>query len=167
MYRTLLSILADLNDAVVWIVSTRAIMSKSSSSCINIFCLYWRHQLQFLSTSPLFSIFFHFFIKAQVLILVLEFTLWLAKTAKYTILQVLLFFIWLLLGLVVWPRLGDPFVFENPRGVCAFVRMVKFQLLAQFPLDHLSYPVVSCLILFWLSSWISFISQTKIIVLLE
>ena len=26
---------------------------------------------------------------------------------------------WLLLGLVVWPRLGEPFVFQNPRGVCA------------------------------------------------
>ena len=34
--RTLLSILADLNNAVVWIVSTRPVISKSSSPGINI-----------------------------------------------------------------------------------------------------------------------------------
>ena len=33
--RTLLSILADLNNAVVWMVSTRPLISKSSSPCIN------------------------------------------------------------------------------------------------------------------------------------
>ena len=33
--RTLLSILADLNNAVVWMVSTRSVISKSSSPCIN------------------------------------------------------------------------------------------------------------------------------------
>ena len=29
-----------------------------------------------------------------------------------------LFFCWLLLGLVVWPKLGDSFVCQNPWGVC-------------------------------------------------
>ena len=33
--RTLLSILADLNNAVVWIVSTRPVTSKSSGPCTN------------------------------------------------------------------------------------------------------------------------------------
>ena len=33
--RTLLSILDDLNDAVVWMVSTRTLISKSSSPCTN------------------------------------------------------------------------------------------------------------------------------------
>ena len=33
--RTLLSILADLNNAVVWMVSTRPLISKSFSSCTN------------------------------------------------------------------------------------------------------------------------------------
>ena len=35
VYRTLLSILADLNNAVVWMVSTRLLISKSSSRCNN------------------------------------------------------------------------------------------------------------------------------------
>ena len=33
--RTLLSILADLNNAVVWTVSTRPVISNSSSPCTN------------------------------------------------------------------------------------------------------------------------------------
>ena len=33
--RTLRSILADLNNAVVWIVSTRSVIFKSSSTCNN------------------------------------------------------------------------------------------------------------------------------------
>ena len=33
--RTLLGILADLNNAVVWMVSTRPLVSKSPSPCIN------------------------------------------------------------------------------------------------------------------------------------
>ena len=33
--RTLLSILADLNNSVVWMVSIRPLMSKFSSSCTN------------------------------------------------------------------------------------------------------------------------------------
>ena len=35
VYRTLLSILADLNNAVVWMVSTHSVNSKSFSLCIN------------------------------------------------------------------------------------------------------------------------------------
>ena len=33
--RTILSILADLNNVVVWMVSTRPVISKSSSRCID------------------------------------------------------------------------------------------------------------------------------------
>ena len=33
--RTLLSILADINNAVIWMVSTRPVISKSSSPCTN------------------------------------------------------------------------------------------------------------------------------------
>ena len=47
-----------------------------------------------------------------------SFTQWSTGTAKFTIRQVL-FFNWLSLGLVVWPRLGDPFVSENPKELCA------------------------------------------------
>ena len=79
---------------------------------------------------------------------------------KQQIRQVL-FFCWLLLSLVVWPRLGDLFVSQNLREICAshfldgfyivhipFVRMVKFKLLALFSVDYLPHSVVSSQILF-------------------
>ena len=54
-----------------------------------------------------------------------NFTLWSAGTSKSTILQVLLFFSFLFFFFffvvdynLVWPRLGNPFVSQNPRGVC-------------------------------------------------
>ena len=49
----------------------------------------------------LFSLYFHF-------------TLWSTGMAKTTIQQVFLF-CWLSLGLVVWTRLGDPFISQNLR----------------------------------------------------
>ena len=82
-----------------------------------------------------------------------NFSLWSVGTAKSAIWQVLLF-CWLSLGLVVWPRLGELFVSQNHREVCAFhflgkfsmtlvpfVRMVKFKLLSRFTVDHLPLPV--------------------------
>ena len=57
-----------------------------------------------------------------------NFTLWSAGTAKSTILQIL-FFCWLLLVLVVWPGLSDPFVWQNPRGVlCVSFSRTEFGL---------------------------------------
>ena len=50
-----------------------------------------------------------------------NFTLLSAETAKSTIQQVLWVFFFLFVVdyyLVVWPRLGDPFVFQNPREFC-------------------------------------------------
>ena len=58
-----------------------------------------------------------------------------------------------------WPGLSDLFLPQNPGEfcashspgrilVCAFGSMVKFQFLVQFPADHLSYPVMSSLVLF-------------------
>ena len=115
--RTFLGILADLNNAVIWTVSTRPVISKSlyhsfgdctKSTNYNWYNCYFRVQQFFLFPSkvvvliPLFAFF--------------QFTLWSVGTAKSTILQVL-FFCWLSLGLVVWPRLGDPFISQNSKGV--------------------------------------------------
>ena len=65
------------------------------------------------------------------------------------------------LVLVFWLRLGDLFVSQNLRKFCVsfflgrfcfvripFGRMVKFQFLAQFSVDHLPHPVISSLIFF-------------------
>ena len=111
--RTLLSILTVLNNAVVWMVSTRPSTSKSSSPfsnplvtvpnapiTIGVIVTYMFHSFfNSLARSRYLSFFSHSF----------NFILWSAEIAKSTILQVL-FFCWLLLSLVSWPRLGDPFV---------------------------------------------------------
>ena len=54
-----------------------------------------------------------------------SFILWSARIAKSTILQIL-FFCWLLLGLVFWLRFGDQSVCWNPIGVyvCHFLGQV-------------------------------------------
>ena len=46
--RTFLNILADLNNAVVWTVSTRPVISKSSSPCTNPLVTVLKQQLQLL-----------------------------------------------------------------------------------------------------------------------
>ena len=44
------------------------------------------------------------------------FSQWSVGTAKFTILQIL--YCLLTITLVVWPRLGNPLVFQNPKAVC-------------------------------------------------
>ena len=120
--RTLLGILAILNNAVVWMMSTRPPTSKSSSPFSNplvtvpkvsitigiiVTCMFHSF-FNSLARSRYLSFFSHSF----------SFILWSAGTAKSAILQVLFFFFcWLLLSLVFWPRLGDPRVCQSPIGV--------------------------------------------------
>ena len=97
VFRTFLSILADVNNAVVWRVSNRPVISKSSSPCtdpfvtvsiiIGIIVTFMFHILFFNSPerSRYLSLFFYS----------LNFTLWLTGTAKSKILQVLYF--WLII----------------------------------------------------------------------
>ena len=113
--RILLSILAVLYNAVVWMVSTRQPTSKSSCPFSNplvtvpnapitigiiVTCMFHSF-FNSLARSRYLSFFSHSF----------SFILWSAGTAKSTILQVLYFCFWLLLSLVFWPGLGDPFVY--------------------------------------------------------
>ena len=49
--RTHLSILADFNNAVVWIISSCPQISKASSTFTNLWGLSWAHQLQLVSLS--------------------------------------------------------------------------------------------------------------------
>ena len=102
--RTLLSILANLNNAVIWMVSTRPPMSKSSSSIINPLVTYQAQQLLLISLSLSCSIFFCSLARSRYLSffsLSFSFTLWSAGTAKSTIRQVLFFCRWLSLGVVI------------------------------------------------------------------
>ena len=95
VYRTLLSILADINNAVVWVVSTRPLISKFSSPCTN--------PLGTVPSTPITTgitiiFMFHKFFSSlarsaylSLFSLSFSFTLWSGKTAKFTILQVLFF----------------------------------------------------------------------------
>ena len=122
---TLLSILAVLSNAFVWMVSTRPPTSKTSSPFYNplvtvpnppitigiiVTCMF--HSF-FNSLARYLSFFSHSF----------SFILWSAGTAKSTILQVLFFFFFCLL---FWPRLDDPCVCRSPMGVyvCHFLGRV-------------------------------------------
>ena len=135
--RTLLGILAVLNNVVVWMVSTRPPTSKSSSPFSNplvtvpnapitisviVTCMFHTF-FNSLARSRYLSYFSHSF----------SLILWSAGIAKSRILQVLFFlfsffffFCLLTLGLVFWPRLGDPFVCQSPIGVyvCYFLGQV-------------------------------------------
>ena len=122
----LFSVFYLLNNVVVWMVSTRPPTSKSSSPfsyCTKSTNYNWYnchlhvpYFFQFPSKVEVFILLFTFF----------QFILWSAGTAKSTILQVL-FFCWLLLGLVFWPRLGDPSVRQSPIGL--YVRYFLGQVL--------------------------------------
>ena len=118
-----------LNNAVVWMVSTRLPSSKPSSPfsnplvtvpnaliTIGIIVTFMFHRFfNSLASSRYLSFFSHSF----------SFILRSAETANSTVLQVLLF--WgLLVGMVFWPRLGDPCVCQSPRGVyvCYFLWQV-------------------------------------------
>ena len=116
---TLLSILAVLNNAVVWMVTTRLPTSKSSSP--------FNNPLVTVPNAPItigiiITCMFHSFFNSQARSRYLsfyftffQFYFWLAGTESSTILKVLFFL--LLLGLVFWQRLGDPCVCQSPIGV--------------------------------------------------
>ena len=114
--RTALSILADLNNTVIWMVSTCPLISKSFSPFINRLLTVPNAP----STNGITATFmFHSFFSSleryrnlSFFSLSFSFTQWSARTAKFTIQQVL-FFYWLSLGLVVWPRWRHPFVTPN------------------------------------------------------
>ena len=94
----LLSILTDLNHAVVRTVFTRPVISKSSSPCTNplVTLLNATITISIIVTFMLHSFFFNSLARSRYLCLFLHsfnFTLWSAGTAKSTILQVLSFFV--------------------------------------------------------------------------
>ena len=132
--RTLLSILAVLNNVVVSMVSTRPLTFKSSSPLSNPLVTVLNAPITIaLIITYVFHSFFNFLARPRYLSIFshsFSFILWSAGTAKSTILQVL-FFCWLLLGRVFWPRLGDPCVCQSPIGdyVCYFLRQVQGWLL--------------------------------------
>ena len=133
---TLLSILANLNNAVVQMVSTRHLILKSFSLCTNHLVIVMSapftigYFTQLLSCTVFFFFFWFFSFNSlarsrylSFVSLSFSFTLWWTWIANSTVWQVLfsfLFFFLLSLGLVIWPRLNDLFVSQNTQIICAF-----------------------------------------------
>ena len=103
--RTLLSILADLNHAVVWMVSSRPLIYTSSSHYTNPLVTVPRALIKIgIITTFMFHNFFNFLARSKYLFLFLHsfnFTLWSTGTAKSTILLVLYFFFFFLLLIII------------------------------------------------------------------
>ena len=126
--KTLLSILAVLNNTLVWIVSTRPPTSKSSNPLDNPLVTVIKAPIIIgIIVTFMFHSFFNSLARSRYLFFFSHSFRWSAGTAKSTILQVLFFCCWLLLGLVFWPRLGDPSVCQSPIGV--YVRHFQRQML--------------------------------------
>ena len=96
IFRTLLSILANLNNAVVWMVSTHPLISKSSSPCTSSLVTVLSVPITIgITIVYMFHSFFSSLARSRYLSLFslsFSFTLWSAGMAKSTIWQVLFFF---------------------------------------------------------------------------
>ena len=116
--RILLRIQADLNNTVVWIVSTRPLISKFSSLRTNLLVSVARAPIiNGITITFIFHNFFNSLARSWYLYFFsfsFNFTLLSARTqfGRFS------FSCWLGLGLVFCLRLGDPFVFQNPRDLC-------------------------------------------------
>ena len=114
--KVLLSILANLNNVIVWMVSTLSLISKCPSPCTNplvtllsepitidIIVIFMFHNFfSFLARSKYLSRFFAFF----------QFYPVISRSGKLHYLAGSLF-CWQSQGLFVWPRLRDPFISQN------------------------------------------------------
>ena len=93
--RTLLRILANLNNAVVWMVPSCLVISKSSSPCTNHSVIVQRAPITIgIIVTFMFHRFFNSLAKSRYLSFFshsFNYTLWYAGTAKSTIMQVLYF----------------------------------------------------------------------------
>ena len=121
--RTLLSSLTDFDNAVIWVVSTHPLISKSSSPRTNPLLTVRRAPITIVIT---ITFMFHsfFLIPWQVPGTYLSFRFRSILLFGQPVQQrphfgMFSFSYWLSLGLVVWPRLGNLFLSQNPRGVWA------------------------------------------------
>ena len=96
VFRTLLSILTDMNNAVVWIISTHPVISKSFCPCTNTFVTVPRAHITIcIIITFMFHSFFNSLARSKSLSLFshsFNFIPWSTGTAKSTSLQVLFFF---------------------------------------------------------------------------
>ena len=125
--RTLLSILFVLNNAVVWMVSTHPPTSNSSRPFNNLLVTVTKAPITIgVIVTCMFHSFFNSLAKVEELILLFlffQFYSVVSQDSKVDNFAIFFFFFWLLLGMVIWPILGDPCVGQRPIGVyvCQFL----------------------------------------------
>ena len=125
--RTLLSILAVLNNAVVWMVSIRPPTSKSFGPFNNPLVIVPKAPITIgVTVTFIFHSFFQ--LPSKVFIFILLFTLFqfysvVSQDSKVDNFANSLLFCWWLSSLVFLSRLGDPSVYQSPKGVyvCYFL----------------------------------------------
>ena len=114
--RTLLSILAGLISALILIVCTRPFISESSSPFTNLLVTVVSAPITLgITVTFMFQCCFRSLAESTHLSFFsfsFSFIQQSARTANSTMRQIFCFFL-ILLSLVVWPSLGDPFVFRN------------------------------------------------------
>ena len=117
---TLLSILAVLKNAVVWMVSIRPPSSKSSRPLNNSFVTVPKAPITIGTIITfMFHSFFNSLARSRYFSHSFSFILWSAGTVKSAILQVFFFCGGSSWGLVFWLRLGDPCICQSPhRRLC-------------------------------------------------
>ena len=169
--RTLLSILDNHNNALVWSVSTCYLISKSSSS--------FTYPLGIVLSAPItvgitfkFLLFFFSSLARFRFLSLFHFLLillWSVRTEKSTIWHVLFFLLtiirsnrdWMICLYLKIPENFVHLILQDGFWVVfiLLVHRVKFQFFAQFPVDHVPHPVVSSFVLF-LTEFSVFISIT-------
>ena len=161
--RTFLSIFVNLNNAVVWMVSTCPLISNSSSPFTNPLVIVLSALITIgIIITFMFFCFFSSLVRSRYLSLFLlsfNFTLWSARTAKSTIRQVLFFLLTITTSSFLAKIRWSVCISKSLISLCLilqggfwvvhipFICMIKFKLLAQFPVDNLAHPIVSGLIL--------------------
>ena len=117
--RTLLSILAEINNAVIWAVAFCPLISKSSNRCTNTLMIVLSAPI---TTGITVTLMFHSFFQFSCEVLVLIFLFSQNGKVHYSTDSLsffLSFFSFCCLGLVGWPILDDTFLFQNPKEFCA------------------------------------------------
>ena len=123
--RTLLSILAVFNNVVVWMVSTRPRTSKSSRPFNNPLVTVPKAPITFgIIVTFMFHSFLFFFLLIS-LFTFFQFYSVVSRDSKVDNFADFLFFCgWLLLGLVIWSGLGDPFVYQSLIGGWSVILLI-------------------------------------------
>ena len=133
LFRTLLSILADLNNGVVWMIFTRPLISKSPSPCTYSLVIVPKATFT-ISITVTFMSWSIFSVFSQGLGTYLSFCFPCGQLEYQSPLfsRLFFFYCWLSLGLIVWTRLHDPFLSQNNWNsyvkACDCVRIIDIRL---------------------------------------